>query len=181
MWCKRGAVYICVWQRSPLLTSSALSNTQSMSWCPTSGGTTLWDWCGSASSSSPVSSSSSPALLLSGTSPGMSCHCLSQRQSVSGVLVKRGSEVFIAQYIYAGMPAGNPCACLFPKEVAETGKTTKGKYSVCQMQLLVVLVESRGAKKPEKEGLSLSRMSAAERGRWVELSDKPMFCVGACG
>ena len=113
MWCKCGAVCICVWQRSPLLTSSALSNTQSMSWCPTSGGTTSWGWCGSASSSLLVSSLSSPALLLSGTLPGGSC--VLQLQSSTSILVN-GGTFFFFQYgmlewlLYTSMPrAGIAC------------------------------------------------------------------------
>ena len=74
---------------------------------------------------------------------------LAQLQSVSGILVKCGSEVFIVQHIYAGTATANPCACSFPKEVAETGKMTKRKYSVCPMQHLVVLMESCGAKTPK--------------------------------
>ena len=74
---------------------------------------------------------------------------LAQLQSVCSILVKCGSEVFIVQCIYAGTAAANSCACLFPKEVAETGKMTKRKYSVCPMQHLVVLMDSCGAKNPK--------------------------------
>ena len=74
---------------------------------------------------------------------------LAQLQSVSGILVKCGSEVFIVQCIYAGTAAANSCACLFPKEVEETGKMTKRKYSVCPMQHLIVLMDSCGAKNPK--------------------------------
>ena len=74
---------------------------------------------------------------------------LAQLQSVSSILVKCGSAVFVVQHIYAGTAAANPWSCSFPKEVAETGKMTKRKYSVCPMQHLVVLMESCGAKKPK--------------------------------